>query len=113
MRRAARIDANKAQIVAYLRGAGCSVYDLKQPVDLLVGKCGHTALVEIKDGEKSPSKQALTPAQQAFMLTWRGGAVSTIRDVEGARRLVQMLDGSVMNLMFEWTTEVLKPPDNT
>ena len=94
MRRAARCDANKAEIVAFLRACGCSVYDLKQPVDLLVGKSGRTALVELKDGSKPPSRQKHTIAQERFLAEWKGGTVSTIRDIEGARTLVAMLDSA-------------------
>lgn len=86
MRRAARTDGNKAEIVAALRQAGCSVYDLRMPVDLLVGKNGKTMLVEIKD-----KGGRYTPAQEAFMQTWQGGAVATVRDVEGALTVARML----------------------
>lgn len=92
MRRAARKDDNKDAIVSYLRACGCSVYDLRQPVDLLVGKHRQTVLVEVKDGAKAPSRQRYTPAQEAFLASWKGGAVVTIRDVEGARTLVGALD---------------------
>lgn len=92
MRRAARTDANKQEIVDFLRAAGCSVYDLKQPVDLLIGKHNRTVLCELKDGRKPPSAQRFTKAQESFLATWRGGAVVTIRDIEGARTLVRMLD---------------------
>ena len=98
MRRAARTDDNKAAIVKTLRDQGCSVYDLKQPVDLMVGANLQTVLVEIKDGNKSPSRQKYTPAQEAFMSTWQGGPVATIRDVDGALRLAAVLKGEVMEV---------------
>ena len=91
MRRAARTDANKAEIVAEFEAWGCSVYDVKQPVDLLVGANMKTCLVEIKDGSKPPSAQKYTKAQIAFMATWKGGPVATVRDVEGARMVARML----------------------
>ena len=91
MRRAARTDANKDQIVAVLLAGGCSVYDLRQPVDLLVGANNRTVLVELKDGAKPPSKRKYTKAQQAFMATWKGGPVATVTDIEGARMIVRML----------------------
>ena len=87
MRRAARVDANQAAIVETLRAAGCSVYIIGLPVDLVVGKNGrHTVLVEIKteDGD-------YTPHQRKFMATWKGGPVATIRDVEGALTLARSL----------------------
>ncbi len=91
MRRAARTDANKAEIVEALRAAGCVVYDLKLPVDLLVGAGGKTLLVEIKDGRKAPSAQKYTKLQASFMASWTGGPVATVRDVEGALTAARML----------------------
>lgn len=91
MRRAARTDANKAAIVAVLREAGATVWDLKLPVDLLVGFNWRTALVEVKDGSKAPSAQKYTKLQANFMATWNGGIVATIRDTDGARRLIETM----------------------
>lgn len=93
MRRAARTDANKAEIVEAFKAAGCSVYDLQQPVDLLVGANMQTMLVEIKNGAKAPSKQKYTKAQVAFLATWKGGPVATVRDVEGVAGVVAVLKG--------------------
>jgi hypothetical protein len=91
MRRAARTDDNKAAIVSALRALGCSVYDLRMPVDLLVGRNGRTMLVEIKDGNKSPSKRAYTPAQQAFLADWRGAPIVTVLCVDDAINAAQSL----------------------
>lgn len=91
VRRAARTDANKTAIVSALRSYGCSVYDLKQPVDLLVGIHGRTELVEVKDGEKPPSDRELTPAQKAFIATWNGASVKVVNDVDGALRIARAL----------------------
>jgi hypothetical protein len=89
MRHAARTDANQAAIVSALRLHGCSVYYVKEPCDLLVGKRGQTVLVEVKT-----DKGRYTPAQIAFMQTWNGGPVATIRDVEGALTLARSLDAT-------------------
>jgi hypothetical protein len=86
LRRAARVDANQAEIVAALRGAGCVVWIIGLPVDLLVGKGGHTVLVELKT-----AKGRHTPLQAAFMAAWTGGPVATIRDVAGALTLAGSL----------------------
>lgn len=91
MRRAARTDGNKAEVVAEFLAHGCSVYDLKMPVDLLVGANNKTMLVEIKNSNRPPSKQKHTKAQAEFMATWKGGPVATVRDVEGARTVARML----------------------
>ncbi len=93
MRRAARTDANKAEIVSAFRAAGCVVWDLKLPVDLLVGANGKTMLVEIKDGRKVPSAQKYTKLQESFLATWIGGPVATVRDVEGALTAARLLKG--------------------
>lgn len=86
MRHAARVDANQAAIVEALRKGGCYVWPLKLPVDLLVGKGGKTVLVEVKT-----KSGKYTQLQSDFMAAWPGGAVATIRDVQGAEALARML----------------------
>jgi hypothetical protein len=81
MRRAAKVDANHAEIVRALRAAGCGVLDLSRVgdgcPDLLVHAPTHPAcqfgiLLEIKDGNKPPSARKLTPAQLKFHAAWKG-----------------------------------------
>lgn len=84
IRRAARVDANQAQIVSALRAAGAYVWIIGLPVDLLVGYNNHTFLVEIKDG----SKKRLTKLQQEFFEFWTGGALCRVNDVESALRMI-------------------------
>lgn len=86
MRYAARVDANQADIVAALRDAGCSVWIIGLPVDLVLGKGGNTVMVEIKT-----AKGKYTKLQKDFMTHWKGGPVATIRDVEGALTLARTL----------------------
>ena len=87
MRRAAKVDDNQAEIVDALRRAGCSVCILsgvgRGCPDLAVGLRGVTYLLEIKDGRKSPSKQRLTPDEQAWHDAWRGHA-TVVRSVDEA-----------------------------
>jgi hypothetical protein len=87
LRRAARVDENQAAIVSALRDAGCKVWIIGLPVDLLIGKQGKTLLVECKT-----AKGKYTPLQEAFMRDWNGGPVATIRDVAGALTLARSLD---------------------
>lgn len=87
MRHAARVDANQAAIVEALRAAGCKVWVIGLPVDLLAGKNGRTVLVEVKT-----AKGKYTPLQKSFLSEWTGGPVATIRDVEGALMLARSLD---------------------
>lgn len=92
MRRAARVDANQAAIVAALRKAGCSVLDLSGVgggcPDILCGRRGKNLLIEIKDGTKSPSRRSLTGPESEFMRAWQGSAV-VITDVYAALDAVQ------------------------
>ena len=96
MRRAARVDANQAEIVEAMRAAGASVWVIGLPVDLLVGKNKRTALVEVKTltGKKAPKPNGYTSLQKSFMLDWQGGPVATVTDVEGALRVVAMLESA-------------------
>lgn len=76
MRRAARTDANHAEIVRSLRVIGASVEDLSRVgggcPDLLVGYHGVTLLLEVKDGTKPPSARKLTGDQVTWHERWRG-----------------------------------------
>ena len=95
MRRAAKVDANQAAIVSALRSVGASVWVIGLPVDLLVGAHGKTALAEVKTlvGKRAPKAAGYTPLQQGFLSTWRGGAVATLTDVDGALKLVATMRG--------------------
>ena len=84
IRRAARVDANQAQIVSALRAAGAYVWIIGLPVDLLVGYEGQTWLVEIKDGHK----KSLTRLQQDFFGKWCGGKLFRIDNAEEALRMI-------------------------
>jgi hypothetical protein len=84
IRRAARVDANQAQIVSALRAAGAYVWIIGLPVDLLVGYKGHTFLVEVKDG----SRKRLTALQQDFFDNWSGSTLARIDGPEAALRMI-------------------------
>ena len=91
MRLAARKDANKDGIVKALREAGFMVYDLKQPVDILVWDKGSnwTLLMELKDGNKPPSARGLTDAQVKVME--QGLPFCIVTDAEGALRAAMVM----------------------
>lgn len=76
MRRAAKVDANHAEVVKALRQIGCSVASLASVgagvPDLAVGYRGVNFLLEVKDGSKVPSARKLTDDEAAFMAAWRG-----------------------------------------
>jgi hypothetical protein len=72
-RRAARVDANQAAIVACLRKAGATVQHLHRVADdcpdLLVGYRAQNFVIEVK-----MPKEQLRPGQRAWMESWRGQA---------------------------------------
>mgnify|MGYP002813895590 CR=1 FL=1 len=90
MRRAAKTDANHAEVVAAFRKLGWSVLDLSRVgqgcPDILCGRPGYSVLVEIKDGAKVPSQRKLTEDQIDFHAEWRGPLV-VVKDVEDVRLL--------------------------
>ena len=84
---ARRIDENQNEIVKALRDCGAYVRIISQGdgiPDLLVGYMGYTILMEVKDGDKVPSKRKLTEAEEAFFKDWRGGMLAIVNDVEEA-----------------------------
>ena len=91
---AKRVDANQSEIVKVFKDLGCSVFDTSRVAggfpDLMIGKNKKTVLVEIKSSEKA----SYTPAQEMFMLNWRGSTVVRINDIDGAIRLVKLLDNA-------------------
>jgi hypothetical protein len=93
--RAARIDANHEQVVSALRAAGASVQSLAavgQGVpDLLVGFQGKTLLMEIKDGNKTPSERRLTEPQLKWHGAWRGGPLAVVDGVDAALRMLGVM----------------------
>lgn len=94
MRRAARTDANHAEIVAALRKVGCYVESLAAlgggVPDLLVGRDGQWHVIEVKDGTKSPSRQKLTEDEVRWIESARRFApVHVVNSVSGALQAVQ------------------------
>jgi hypothetical protein len=89
---AKRVDANQAEIVKVFKDLGCSVFNTSRVgggfPDILVGKNHKTVLVEIKSSDKAST----TTAQDLFMMTWKGSTVVRINDIDGAIRLVKVLD---------------------
>lgn len=76
-------DTTQAEIVAYLRGIGCTV-EITSAVgrdfpDLVVGFCGRTFLVECKT-----TNGKLSAGQRAWHTAWRGGPVITATSGEEA-----------------------------
>lgn len=91
VRKAARIDNNQPAIVEALRQIGCTVHPTHMIgsgfPDIIAGYRGVNFLIEIKDGDKPPSKRRLTDDEERFHEDWRG-QVATVEDVQGAIDLV-------------------------
>lgn len=91
MRRNARVDANQPEIVKGLRRAGASVLivsNLKNCFDILVGFRGVNYIMEIKDGEKPPSKRGLTDGEKRFREGWQGGEYHIVLSLEQALEII-------------------------
>jgi Holliday junction resolvase len=93
--RAAKIDANQEQVVTALRAAGATVQSLagvgKGVPDLLVGYQGQTLLMEVKDGNKSPSARLLTEDQLRWHGSWKGGALAVVDSPDAALRMIGVI----------------------
>lgn len=91
MRRAAKTDANQTEIVKALRQAGAVVQSLASVgcgcPDLLVGYRSRLFLLELKDGNKPPSAQKLTPDQIEWHQVWQGH-VQVVNSVDGALQAI-------------------------
>lgn len=72
--------------MAALRKAGCSVQSLasigKGCPDLMVGRLGHTTLLEVKDvaggRAKGDPARDLTELEAVWLASWRGGRVHVV-----------------------------------
>lgn len=99
MRRAAKLDANQAAVVALLRAHGCSVQSLASVgggvPDLLVGFRGVNVVIEVKDGEKAASARALTREQVAWHRGWAGQAAVVLGPVQ-AWDVVRLVSSKVV-----------------
>lgn len=91
MRRAARTDANEAEIVRAFEAFGCLVHDTSALgggfPDLVVRAYDRVLLVEVKDGSKPPSARRLTPDQVAFQQ--RGWVVHVVTCLDDVIALVR------------------------
>lgn len=83
MRRAARVDANQAEIIKGLREIGARVYYIKEPMDLIVGYRKKTVILEVKTEEGRLTKQ-----QAEFLSEWDGGPAFVVRNRDEAVNLI-------------------------
>ena len=88
-RRAPKKDDNHHQIVAVFERLGAHTEDVsmvEEFCDIIVTRAAKVAMVEIKDGAKTPSRRKLTPGEVKFKDRWvaAGGTwvlIETIDDV--------------------------------
>jgi len=96
VRYANRTDDNQEALVKLWRKMGATVLILsgvgKGCPDVLLGINGKNALVEIKDGSKTPSKQKLTPLEEEFHDSWRGHVCVIKNEQEAAQLIYNMRD---------------------
>lgn len=96
MRIASKIDANQPAIVKAFRDMGVRVQVLshvgKGFPDLLICVRGKLALVELKDGARSPSARKLTPDEQAWHTEWQGAPIFVVTSIDEATWLVNNLE---------------------
>lgn len=94
VRRAARVDENQPDIIAALRRIGVSVQPLhmvgKGCPDAVIGYHKVNGLIEIKDGSKPKSEQALTKDEERWISGWRGDVV-IVRSVAEALEYAEYL----------------------
>jgi hypothetical protein len=95
-----RVDSNHSEIVKGLRAIGATVRSTAAIgqgfPDLAVGYRGSTWLLEIKDGNKSPSRRTLTHDEQNFHSTWRGAA-AVVTCLEDALQTIGATNGRKTN----------------
>ena len=86
-----KVDNNQLEIVKTFRSMGATVLNLsgvgKGCPDLLIGYKNISVLVEVKS-----KTGKFTEPQLKFMEQWKGGAVNRIDSVDGAIRLIKLLD---------------------
>jgi hypothetical protein len=87
-----RTDTNQPEIVEALRAAGATVQHLHMVgqgcPDLLVGRQGYTFLIEVKDGDKPPSKRKLTDREKIWHFWWDGVPVDVVENVADALKVI-------------------------
>ena len=89
--RAKRKDANHNAVADYLLGIGWSFLDTSALgrgfPDGVAGCLGFACLVEIKDGDKPPSKRKLTDDEIRVRALWRGPYIVATSPEDAAEQL--------------------------
>jgi Holliday junction resolvase len=95
VRRAAKIDANQDAVTIALRAAGAKVQSLaatgKGVPDLLCQYKGTFYLIEVKDGQKTPSQRRLTPDQVKWHEEWKCAFLGVVESPDEALRFIGVI----------------------
>ena len=93
MRRAARRDEGERLIIDGLRAVGVWVHSLnaKNIPDLLVGYRSRLILLEVKDGNKPPSRRKLRPGQRDLADQLKGFPVFKVESLDDAFRALGIM----------------------
>lgn len=93
LRRAARVDANQASVIAALQAAGAGVEVLGLPLDLLVSAGGRWGVLEVKSSAAQVRRKSDTRKRQIAFADRHpnGGPIGTVHNIEGALAFVRML----------------------
>ncbi len=92
MRRNARVDSNQKEIVNFIRKYGGTVLiisQLKNCFDILVGYNDFNIIMEIKDGNLTPSKRKLTEGEEKFKDTWKGGEYHIVKNINEVEQILK------------------------
>ena len=88
MKLKAKVDENQAEIVAFLRSKGATVFCSHQIgkgfPDLVVGYKGKNLLIEVKNKN---AKGKLTPKEKEFLSFWKG-KIHVISSIEETEKLL-------------------------
>lgn len=89
--RAKKVDRTHGAIRDHLRAIGYSVWDSSAVgggfPDLVVARCGFTALVECKSGSEAGAEMELNEAQRRFRDAWQGSFVVAATPQQAEREL--------------------------
>jgi hypothetical protein len=96
MRRDAKQDENHKEIRTAARAMGAGwldTFQLKNACDAMMVYRGQTVAIEIKDGQKPPSKQKLSEGEKIFRDHWTGrsGHYAIITSVAELMALMETL----------------------
>lgn len=91
MRRQARTDSNQADLIEYMRMLGATwqpTHTVPGALDGILGIYGIDQRVEIKDGDKFPSKRKLTELESKTFNEWKGRKPVVVETRDDVRNLL-------------------------